>query len=347
MDSTFTPHLRAFPAPDGGQPTAYDAVKRSSAPAARLRLQRARRPRGRSRSTASCSGTGAATAAVLRRDGADAAHVGHPRSRGGRLLARLSTRTPASSASATSTPTRGSRSRSPASAGSRSTPRRPCTGRVAVERARHGAPPPRTRRGSAPRRRRPSAAAIRPARQRRGRRASPLLVGLIVVLLAASRAHRARPRSAGCGGRPRAVADAPLAELRRRSTGSTRRCPPRPRCSAWSGGSRSAAGPASGGLRRGVARAPLRPSHPGGADLADRRDVRRELARQRRRPPGGLVTLPQVGPRIVGITSPGSAVRALFSDSSCLSTLGHMNTPIANVLSGLLGGLVVLVIARS
>ena len=64
--------------------------------------------------------------AVLRRDGADAADGRDPGAGGGRLLARLlQPRHATSTACATWTRTPGSRSTSPASAGCRSTPRRP------------------------------------------------------------------------------------------------------------------------------------------------------------------------------------------------------------------------------
>ena len=80
--------------------------------------------------------------AVLRRDGAAAAHGRHPGARVDRLhLRRARPQARTSTSCATSTRTRGSRSGTPASAGSRSTRRRPPPRRAAARRARRGTGP--------------------------------------------------------------------------------------------------------------------------------------------------------------------------------------------------------------
>ena len=214
--------------------------------------------------------------------------AGHPGPGGRRLLARVATTaTAASTACATSTPTRGSRSASTASAGCRST-RRPPAAPAESQSSGLGAPsaaPRRRRRGDAPQR--------RPRRVRAGGRratAPPADAGRgrpspwwpLLPLVAA---RRRRGCSAGALCRARRAS----AELRA-GRGPARRAAPRaraarlraagrpPRCSRSSGAWARLAGPAAARYAAALQGAPLRPARPGAPPLAGRRRaLRREL----------------------------------------------------------------------
>ena len=237
------------------QPTTYDAVKTVESYLQRNYTYSERPPsREYPLDGVPVRGQDRLLPAVLRRDGADAAHGRHPGARGGRLLARLATtRTAASTASATSTRTPGSRSTSPASAGSRSTrrppPRRPSRSR---RRSGHERRARRRRRGAGAGRRRRRGrlrARDRHGRRRRPRRRQRRLLPLLLrrwpplaVVAAAGRPPRpppprARPRGARRGPARRAAPRAGAARLG--GAGAT------PRCWGSSGGSDRIAGPAA------------------------------------------------------------------------------------------------------
>ena len=208
--------------------------------------------------------------AVLRDDGADAAHGRHPGPRGGRLLARLLQQGhAASTACATSTRTPGSRSGSPGSAGCRSTRRRRARPRrsqssalatsAAAADARRGADPPGAAAASTPRRASAAGGDGRHHRRLDPARRDPA---------AGARARSARaaladrpPHAAACALlRRTSVAAAQLSELRR-ALDAAGLGPPRVHDAARTrAAARPLRRPELGGLRGRPARQPLRPA---------------------------------------------------------------------------------------
>ena len=231
--------------------------------------------------------------AVLRSDGADAADGGHPRPRGVRLLAGLAQ--PRHGRVPRARPRRPLLGRGVLH-GDRLGPVRPdagrLAGRVAVERGRRRAPPPRTRARStpAPRGRRGRRADASPTAEHRRRpaglgRARPACCCCSAALAGAGFWVSAASRGCTRSGRPSAPRrSSPSCGARCR--GSAGRCPPRTTLLELERRLGRSAGPASAGLRGRPARRALRPARSGGtAPHGAARRAPRADARQRRRPP--------------------------------------------------------------